>query len=238
VAIARRLATTQPLAKLPCPVCGESVGARNLDPHLAKVHDVTEWFSATGPSDAPWTGGDRRVLRWLYGLTAASMFGSMATIAVTPHPQGSISLLGATLCLAVCIGSVMLAWFDKFRARLVFRGEALELRYALGLLRHSVRLPARVETGEAYEVHEGPPAYGGGMGGDVAVGIYLRLTDYSLATLTIRCAQDCALEEHWDPRGLGLAQRSKHWDITLDRASFAGLEYSLADRDMMSLRTR
>ena len=72
------------------------------------------------------------------------------------------------------------------------------------------------------------------MGGEATVGIYLRLTAGS-ASLTIRCPQDCALREHWDSGGLSRGQKRKRWDVTLDRTSFAGVEYALANRGTLSL---
>lgn len=47
---ARELATAHPQARLPCPACGTTVRADNLDRHLAKVHP-----GATAPG-SPWRG--------------------------------------------------------------------------------------------------------------------------------------------------------------------------------------
>jgi hypothetical protein len=51
VAIARELAVAHPRAKLPCPVCGASLKAENLEKHLAKVHS-----SATVATATRWRG--------------------------------------------------------------------------------------------------------------------------------------------------------------------------------------
>jgi hypothetical protein len=51
VAIARELAAEHPHTKLPCPVCGASVKAENLEKHLAKVHS-----NATVASGTMWRG--------------------------------------------------------------------------------------------------------------------------------------------------------------------------------------
>ena len=53
VQVARTLATSHPTSKLPCPICTNSVNAKNLESHLAKVH-----ADKSGPQ-TPWRGIDR-----------------------------------------------------------------------------------------------------------------------------------------------------------------------------------
>src|SRR5262245_54470212 len=50
VSIARGLAAQHPAARLPCPVCANTVNADHLDKHLEKVH------ADTSTPTAPWRG--------------------------------------------------------------------------------------------------------------------------------------------------------------------------------------
>jgi hypothetical protein len=82
LAIARQLAAAHPEARLPCPVCAGTVGARNLDGHLVKVHPgasaaamAPPWRGKGALGVAPCSlelvgaaGGDALVLRHWLGL--------------------------------------------------------------------------------------------------------------------------------------------------------------------------
>ena len=47
IAVARQLATSNPTAKLPCPVCAASLKAENMEGHLAKVHPRVTTYTET-----------------------------------------------------------------------------------------------------------------------------------------------------------------------------------------------
>lgn len=232
VAIARRLAAAHPAAKLPCPACGASLRADNVDKHLGKAHG-----EARATATNSWTGADRKVLRPLAVLTILVGLAGGVLLAVLPDERAQV-IAGATAAgLFVGLGLIGLAAFDRLGARLTLEGDQLRLRYGLGLLRSSVRLPATLTAGRAFRVRQdivGQDDAVHGPGRAEGAGSYLCLTN-GAASLTIRCPHDCAVAEHW--AGVQPGPRRDRHDITLDRAAFASLEYALAERGLLTVRT-
>jgi hypothetical protein len=150
VAIARDLATRHPTAKLPCPVCGTTLRADNLDKHLQKTHP--------GPatrSSPSWRGTDRRALRPLLAFAivcALAVVTLQGALAMPPGPLPIALLAGMSLALAL----IFLVWLGRLPARLSLDGDVLTLRYCLGLLTRTVRLPARLEVGTLVQFRPDP----------------------------------------------------------------------------------
>ena len=232
VAIARRLAAAHPAAKLPCPACGASLRADNVEKHLGKVHG-----EARATATDSWAGADHKVLRPLAVLTILVGLAGGALLAVLPDEHAQV-IAGATAAgLFVGLGLIGLAAFDRLGARLTLEGDLLRLRYGLGLLRGSVRLPATLTAGRVLRVRQdmiGQDDAVHGPGRAEGAGAYLCLTSGG-ASLTIRCPHDCAVAEHW--AGVQRGPERDRYDITLDRASFASLEYALAGRGLLTVRT-
>lgn len=228
--VARDLAAAHPAAKLPCPACGQSLRADNLSKHLEKVHAGVRAVAMTS-----WSGADRRILRPLLFVTIAWTLGWGAALAVLP--QQHFQLLAGVLAagLFACMGLMGLAGFDKLGARLVLTGDALQLRYGLGLLRHRVGLPATITAGRVFRARQEAIVQDDAVhepGHKEGAGAYLRLT-HGGASVVVRCPHDCGLGQHWAvERG---PNRDSH-DISLDRAAFVALEYALAARGLLSLR--
>lgn len=225
VAIARDLATRHPTAKLPCPVCGTTLRADNLDKHLSKTHP------GAPPSALSWRGADRRAIRPLLAfsiLCAAAVLTLQGALAIPLDPLQIALLAGMSLSLAL----IFLVWLGRLPARLSLDGDVLTLRYCLGLLTRAVRLPARLEVGTLVQFRPDPltPNEVHATGRDESVGHYLRLAD----NLIIACTHKSSFAAHWDPRSFHPGPRRRSWDITLDRTAQVELEYQLAARGLLS----
>jgi hypothetical protein len=234
VAIARRLAAAHPAAKLPCPACGASLRADNFNRHLEKVHGAVAPTKHLADS---WAGADRKILRPLIAGTILVVIASFALLAVTPDELVRAVAGIMAVGMFAGLGLIGLTALGKLGARLTLEGDALRLRWGLGLRRSAVRLPATLEAGRVFwmrlaratrsdEVHGASTKEGSGS--------YLRLTN-GPASLTIRCPHDCAFAEHW--AGVQRGPKRDRYDISLDRATFAALEYALAERGLLTVRT-
>lgn len=236
LASARGLAAAHPAAHLPCPACGVSLRADNLEKHLVKLHEAA--LRSAPSTTAAWSGADRRVLRPLIALTVVWVLGLAASLALLgdAHARWIAGAIAAGLFAG--IGLMALAAFDRLRATLTIERGSLRLRHGFGLLRHTVRLPAAIEVGRLVRVRQDAAVHDAVYAEthEESAGSYLHLTRDG-AALTVRCPENCALDRHWDPRSARPGPKRGRWDITLDRASFAALEYMLADRGMLSLRT-
>jgi hypothetical protein len=229
VAIARDLAAAHPAAKLPCPVCGTTLRADNLDKHLQKTH------AATAPTTAQlhWRGTDRRAIRPLLALAILCALALAALQGALARGYGPPQIaLSAVLVLVLAL--IALAVFERLPASLTLDGDTLRLRYCLGLLTRTVRLPASLEVGTLVQFRHDltTPDEVHATGQDVRSGHYLRLAD-----LTIACTHKSGFRSHWNPSGWRPGPRRRAWDITLGRAAEVELEYQLAARGMLSPKT-
>lgn len=229
VAVARDLASRHPTAKLPCPLCGATLRADNLDKHLAKTHPTP----SAPPS--PWRGRDRAAIRPLVVLAllcAAALVGAQLTLAL-PFGPPQLALL---VPLWLALGLIALAYFDRLTARLALDGDVLRLRYCFGLFTRSVRLPAALEVGALVQFRADPLISDEvhAPGHDETVGHYLRLSD-GARHITVACTHKSGFRSHWS--GWRPGPRRRAWDITLDRPALAALEYQLAARALLSPKT-
>lgn len=225
ITIARDLAARHPTARLPCPVCGTPLRADNLDKHLSKTHPNA------APSSQRWRGADRRAIRPLLALTILCALGVatlQGALAIPLDPLQIALLVGMSLFLVL----IFLAWLGHLPARLSLDGDVLTLRYCLGLLTRTVRLPAKIEVGTLIQFTPDAltPDEVHATGRDETVGHYLRLAD----NLIIACTHKSAFRSHWDPRSYQSGPRRRSWDITIDRTAQVELEYQLAARGLLS----
>lgn len=227
---ARSLAAAHPAATLPCPVCGVSLKAANLDGHLAKVHP--------GAADArpPWRGVDRRIVRTAavaLGLMVAGMTAALGASAVTPGTPAAAALVGVCVALS---GLLFAAFMGATRATLTLDGDALVLRHSLGLGRRVARLPCAPTVGTI----ERPPAdaaggaYDVGPGGPpVPAGWYLQV-----GGVTVGCRQSTGFRDHWHPGGWRAGGRRMTYDVLVTREVMVAIEYALAARGALSPAAR
>ncbi len=228
--IARRLAAQHPHAMLPCPLCGVTLKAENLERHIAKTHPD---FVSGRPLDAAGpivlTGVDRRmvgpsfVLLALWCGLAAGVGSTFGRLAPVPLVLFSLTALAAFAPLALAIAG-------KFRATLVLEPSALTLRTRLGTSTRRLSLPAKIESGGFERRFESvvtsrvpnPKTY------TKRVGIFLRLRDGS--AITIGATKTASLSKRWATTGWKQAQKTERVDIELSRTALLGLEYQLAAR--------
>jgi hypothetical protein len=225
VAIARDLATHHPTAMLPCPVCGATLRADNLDKHLQKTHP------SAPPSTQRWRGTDRRAIRPLLAfaiLCALGVITLQGALAIPLDPLQIALLAGMSLALTL----IFLVWLGHLPAHLSLQGDALTLRYCLGLLTRTVRLPAKLEVGTLVQFRPDAltPNEVNASGEDVPIGHYLRLGD----RLLIACTGDSSFRTHWNPQAFHSGPHRRSWDITVDRTAQVELEYQLAARGLLS----
>lgn len=227
---ASRLAAAHPDASLPCPVCGASLRASNLDGHVAKVH-----HTSAGPASSP---NDPLVLVGVDGRIARVL---AVPVALWVLVVGAVAVLGASLddrlgialaaLIVVAFVPLVLALVGLFRARLVLEGDEIRLRYALGLLEARARLPAAIEVGPRIE-RRSVPGISGDLAEDVRAGVYLRLGD----ALTIGARKGTGFRAHWSPDAWRSGPARRRCDVTLDRLSMIALEYHLASRTALRPR--
>jgi serine/threonine protein kinase len=233
LAIARRLAAAQSSSKLPCPGCGASLRADNLEKHLDKFHAGLQSSGATS-----WGGADGRALRPLLVVMILWTIPWVVLLAVLPDTFFRIPLLGLLTGLVVVGALLALFYLEHLPARLTLAEDELTVRYFFGLLGRRVRVPAAIEVGRAFRTRPASSAIHDPVtepGVEEKAGSYLRLAQGD-ADVIVRCVHDCMLEQHWLSPGTTRGPRRDRWDISLDRSSFAALEYALADRGLFTLR--
>jgi hypothetical protein len=237
VAVARQLASASPQAMLPCPVCAASLRAENLERHLAKVHPELQTQPTTGAAGTSWAGIDRRTHRTLTILLLVLLFSFGAAVALGVELNDVSAGVAAGVVLPLLAG-IALGAFGKFKARLELAGEILQLSYAFGLRRRSVRLPAAIEVGRVTEFRStalGTSARMRGQGEQRDAGNYMRLHN-DAGSLIVGCRSGTAFRKHWAQQGWQSGPKRAKWDVSIDRESLVVLEYQLAARGLLVLR--
>jgi len=238
ISIARELARNQPQTSLPCPVCGASLKAVNLERHLQQVHAAAAPSVVANAAPLHLSGADRRVL-WLTLVPGASWLAMVVGWAALSGQllTGTlrIGLFAAGLLLLLGLPSLVL--LGCVRASLVLNGSTVELRYACGLLRCALELPAALEVGSIWDRRPsaGMAQHDHAATENVRIGSYLRLM-HAGRSLTIGCTQGPSLKKRWATSNLRSGPRRRHWDITLDVVSCVALEYHLAARNLLTPR--
>lgn len=229
-AIARRLAVAHPSSKLPCPACGVSLRADNVDKHLSKLHAALDSTAASS-----WSGADGRAIRPLLAVTALWTIPWGVALVLLPDAFFRVPLVGLLAGLIVVGALLALHYLERLPARLTLSGDELRLRYLFGLLGRRVRLPGTIQVGRVFRTRPAASPVNHSVtepGVEESAGSYLRIA-HENKDVIVRCPHDCLLEQHWlVTRG----PRRDRWDISLDRAAFAALEYALADRGVLELR--
>ncbi|NUO49883.1 MAG: hypothetical protein HOV80_13595, partial [Polyangiaceae bacterium] len=145
LAIARRLAAAHPSSKLPCPACGASLRADNLEKHVGKVHGALHSSGATS-----WAGADGRAIRPLMVVLTVWTVAWIVVLVLSPDAYFRVPLSGLLVGL-VGVGALLaLFYLERLPARLKLSGDELTVLYFFGLFARRVRLPAAIEVGRAF----------------------------------------------------------------------------------------
>jgi len=232
LAIARQFAALHPEASLPCPSCAASLKARNLDRHLAEVHQLGP--QATLATSAL-RGVDGRAVRvlvvpLLLWCLAVGVLGLLQTL--YGLELGDASGVAAVVLLVAAGLPPLLASLNLLRAELVLGERQLELRYCWGLLRLQVALPVELEHGgwwgnrQAAGMHQHEHS----VPEAVRFGGYLRLKNAN-SSLIVGSRKSAQLRQHWD--GASTGPRQRRCDLALDVTSMVALQYYLAARGLL-----
>ena len=239
VAVARRLAEQHPAVKLPCPACAAEVKGENLDKHLHKVHAL-EPGESTGP--VVLAGGDRRIIVVSLVVLFATMFGTMPVVALAPPSLGRPLAGVAAVLLLAALGFMFAAYMGKFRARVTIDDAGIYTRWLLGLGNRKVTFPVTIATGGLRKRRSSSvsplsrqPDYA--QPGTVhSAGGYIALTGANGRSIVLGAKNAPRLGKYWDEATFEKSGPRFSWDVQLDAAQLAQLQYVLADRDALRLR--
>ncbi len=228
--VARRIAAERPDAMVPCPGCGASLRASNLESHLAKVHPGTGAHS----DRVVLRGKDRRIVRFGLAVLVLGAAGAGGLLAAGVEADSFVVPVGiATAVLLLFF--VGFGEFGSLPARLIVEQEHVTLRWGLGLRVRRVRRPARVEVGRFVIKRPSPTA-----GEDVHTsvehpgGTYLNVRRRRRRGIVVVCSTSTELRKHW--KGWQQGKKRAGCEIVLDRPDFVALQYALADGGELSLR--
>jgi hypothetical protein len=229
-AIALEAARRAPTALVPCPECGVPVGAAKLSRHLDEVHGATDETHEV----AELRGDDRAFvvpLAWFGGLGFVASF----ALGIALDRERLFAGIAAAI-LGTALGLIGLAWFGAIRSRVRLAPEAVELRYALGLLRRRVRLEgATIEIGSVTSSRA--PAGSNDVNvphEEVRVGAYVRVSD-GRATITF-AHRGASLRKRWSDRGIRSGPKRSHVDVRLDTPALVVVEHALHAAGALQLR--
>lgn len=240
VAVARRLAELHPAAKLPCPACAAEVKGENLDKHLRKVHAL-EPGASSGP--VVLAGVDRRIIAVSLVVLLATMFGTMAVAALAPPGLGRPLAGVAAVLLLGALGFMLAAYVGKFGARVTIDDTGISMRWLLGLGNRAVTFPVTVATGglrkrrsNAVNPLSRHPDYV--LPGPVhSAGGYISLTGANGRRVVLGAKNGPRLGKYWDESTIEKSGPRFSWDVQLDAAQLAQLQYILANRGSLRLRS-
>jgi len=230
---ANTLAAGAPAAMLPCPACGSSVRGANLRRHLDK-HGAT--------SDAwVWSGRDGRVRRPLFGLLTFAILVVAVVFALDPDAGPVVAeappvVVAALVVSVLALTVVAVVATGVLKARLVVEGDALVLRFALGLSRHRTPLRAPVEVGGLIRTvggSGGDPSRTGTPSMDVPAGTYLAVGT-GRRRLVVGCSSSTEVRAHWS--GWQPGGKRRRVDIILAAGHFVSIQYALHERGLLTLR--
>ena len=218
---------------LPCPACAASVRGRNLVEHLDRKHPDEQ-------GESSWSGKDRRVRRPLTVVLALLLLGvgAVAVLDTERAPIVGFASLAVVLLFVVvsaALGTAAVLATGAPPARVRIGTDGVVLRYGLGLGRHRVSFPARVEVGGLQRVSGGS---GTTSTSDPRVvlhaGTYLALVS-GRRRLTIGCTTSTGVREHWT--GWRQGDKRRTWDVTLDAGDFVAVQYALHAAEHLAPRT-
>lgn len=236
-ATAERLAAQHPELALPCPACSASPKGENFIKHWKKAHGGVSLAEHGG--EIHLVGIDRRSTRLFLAPLILTVAAMVVLIVLGVTPTDASVFVGGTLLLAA-LGLPLLAHLDKFSARLILAGDHVRARYALGSGTTRVPLPAKIELGGVQETKHSVVVnsnYDMASTHDVSAGGFLRLVGGG-KSLTIGCRKPGDVRKHWDPVGWSKGKTTKHWDVTLEATDFVALQYHLADRGVLTVRSK
>lgn len=241
-ATARRLADGNPEALLPCPACAAEVKGKNLDEHLRKVHELVP--SGAGVGDATWSGADGKMRILTLGPVAVVLILFVPLTMVIEDAQLAAGVFSAAFVAAVV--PVVLAYLNKFRARLSVENDGLRLSYGLGLLSKEIASPFLLESGALVRRKDSNLAkaghgYYGRLGTptgpveDVRVGAFMCIVG-ERGSIVIGTSRGPGLAKYWDAEQLRTSSRRRLWHINLDAVQLVQLQYAFAERGWLRPR--
>lgn len=239
VAAARKLGGQYPDHLLPCPECAAEVKGANLTKHLRKVHEVED-----GGSGEPLelAGSDSRIVLVSLAVLLATMFGTIAVVALAPADLGR-PLAGVSAVVLLGALGFMLAAFDgRFRAFVTVENSGVRVSWLLGFASHTVTFPVTVSTGgvrrrrssNANPLSRDPDYV---LPGTVeSAGGYIALTGANGGRVVLGAKNGPRLGAYWDPSTFENAGPRFSWDVQLDAAQLAQIQYVLAERGLLRVR--
>jgi hypothetical protein len=237
LAVARRLASAQPQAMLPCPLCAAGVRGEHLEKHLVRIHSTPDRAGRAEVEWAEgivWSGTSKRVPFIAFLALAAAILWTAGTRSGTVVVDARTELAVVSGLVVSFFALLAVAQSGAFRARLAFVRGSLRLRHGLGLGVRVVRLPARLEVGSLWE-RGGSSELHWASHEPSRRGSYLRIVD-GARSITIHPAGTSA-REFWALDGIRTGPKRYGYDLRLDAPAFVTLEYLLASRGMLSLRS-
>ena len=229
-ALALEAARRAPTALVPCPECAVVVGAAKLARHLDEVHDAID--ATLEVSEL--RGDDRAIVVPLAIVGGLGFLGSFAIGLATSADRLGLGVAAAWLGSALSLGG--LAWAGVIRSRVRVTEEAIELRYAFGLLGRRVRCAdAKVEAGSLVTSRASAGSNDTNVPHDeVRTGSYVRVSD-GHATITF-AHRGASLRRRWSDRGVRPGGKRRHFDVRLDTPALVAIEHVLHAAGALHLR--
>lgn len=227
-ALALEAARRAPGALVPCPECAVVVGAGKLARHLDEVHGGTD------EELSELRGDDRAIVVPLAVFGGLGFVVAIALGMVVDAPRVSAGIAAGFLGSA--LGLVGLAWAGLIRSRVRLTSDAVELRYAFGLLGRRVRLAgATVEVGTL--IAHRPPAGSNDVNvphDEVRAGAYVRVSDGD-TTITFG-HRGAGARKRWSAAGLRTGAKRGHFDVRLETRALVVIEHALHAAGALRLR--
>lgn len=118
-----------------------------------------------------------------------------------------------------------------FPCTLAIDGDAMVLRYALGMRQRVVPLLCAIEVGAILTTRPDAILQEHGPTVTERTGSYLRLVGDK--AITIGCGNSTLFAEHWRPEGWTKGARRKSCDVVVTRETMVAIEYALAKRGVL-----
>lgn len=236
--IARRLAELHPTAMLPCPACAAEVKGENLDKHLRKVH-AQELGESSGPLVL--AGEDRRIIMVSLVVLLVTMFGTIPVVALAPADLGRPLAGVAAVLLLGALAFMVAALLGKFRAQVSVDDDGIHTKWLLGLGSRGVTFPVKIATGglkrrqsnSTNPLSRDPDLFT--QSTVHSAGGYLELIGAN-NRIVLGAKNGPRLAKYWDEATFTKSTPRFSWDVQLDAAQLAQVQYILADRGTLRVR--
>jgi hypothetical protein len=239
VTTARELAEQHPTAKLPCPECAAEVKGENLAKHLRKVHEVEDGGSG-GPLEL--AGDDSKIVLVSLAVLLATMFGTIAIVALAPADLGRPLAGVSAVVLLGALGFMLGAYTGRFRAFVTVDANGIRVSWLLGLANRTVAYPVTIRTGGLRRRRSSnvnpmsrDPDYA--MPGTVeSAGGYIELTGANGRSVVLGAKNGPRLGAYWDEATFERSSPRFTWDVQLYAAQLAQIQYVLAGSGDLRVR--